>query len=148
KEGDSVSLTFKGQTQVVKQNEEAIYGALIAMGQMTGVAGQNAEMMTAMNGMVANNSDAFDAFQLSIGDKLTPVFKFFLTLVGQTIEWLTDLVNSTDPLIKVFQDVFYAVGDLVGAFADLVSDIFPKVQMQGKLVDNVMNVIAIAFRVV
>lgn len=146
KEGDSVALTFKGQTTVVKQNEQAIYDALIAMGQMTGVAGQNAAMMETMGGKVSNIDDAMDNLMLTVGDRLTPIFVFFLDLIGDTIEWFGDVVNASDPVVKVFQDIFAGVGQMVGAFLNLISSVFPGVTSGGNTLNFIMQAIAVAFR--
>ena len=80
-----MSLTFKGQTQTVKNNEAAIYDAITAMGAMTGVAGQNAEMMKTLDGQSSNLGDNFTNLTAQIGDYLTPVFIFLLDLCNKGI---------------------------------------------------------------
>ena len=85
KEGDNISLTFKGQTQVVKNNEEAILNAIVAMGAMTGVAGQNAKMMETLGGKTSNLGDSFDSLMVMLGNGLRPVFIAILDLISASI---------------------------------------------------------------
>lgn len=91
KEGDSVTLAFKGQTQTVKNNEVAIYDAITAMGAMQGVAGQNAQMMETLTGKSSNLGDNFTSLSAQIGDSLTPVFIFFLDLCNKGINLISFL---------------------------------------------------------
>lgn len=91
KEGDKVSLMFKGQTTAVKNNEAAIFDAITAMGAMQGVAGQNAEMMETLTGKSSNLGDNFTSLSAQIGDSLTPVFIFFLNLCNKGIDLISFL---------------------------------------------------------
>lgn len=97
KEGDNISLSFKGQTQVVKNNEEAILAAIVAMGAMTGVAGQNAKMMETLGGKTSNLGDNFDSLMVTLGNGLRPVFIAIL-----------DLLNTSIPVLLV-------VGQTIGS---------------------------------
>ena len=146
KEGDNVSLSFKGQTQVVKNNEEAIYQAMIAMGSMTGVAGQNAQMMETLGGKASNFGDVMDSLMVTIGDKLSPIFKFFLDLVADSIEYFVEVINASDPVLEVFQDLFNVIGDMASAFINIFSNVFPKFNAGGNILNTVMQGIAFVFR--
>jgi hypothetical protein len=101
KEGDNVSLSFKGQTQVVKNNEEAILAAIIAMGAMTGVAGQNAKMMETLGGKTSNLGDSFDSMMVTLGTGLRPVFIAILDLLSASIPVLL-VVGQTIGSVIVF----------------------------------------------
>ncbi|WP_254561793.1 hypothetical protein [Dyadobacter diqingensis] len=148
KEGDNVSLSFKGQTTVVKNNEEAIYQSIIAMGAMTGVAGQNAQMMETLGGKASNFGDVLDSLKTAIGDRLSPIFKFFLDLLAGGIEWLVKIVNATDPVLAVFEDLFSVVGGMASAFINVFSNVFPKFNAAGLSLNLVMQAIGLAFRAV
>ena len=91
-----MSLSLKGQTETVKNNEEAIYQAMIAMGAMTGVAGQNAEMMTTLNGNSSNLGDSFDALTVGLGNGLEPVFIAILDLIAASLPLLNLLGKAWD----------------------------------------------------
>ncbi|CAG4992195.1 hypothetical protein DYBT9275_00912 [Dyadobacter sp. CECT 9275] len=146
KEGDNVSLSFKGQTMVVKNNERAIYDAMIAMGSMTGVAGQNAQMMQILGGKSSNLGDSMDALKVTIGDRLSPVFKFFLDAITTGIEWLVKVVTATDPVVQVFSDLFGMVGKLASSFINVFANVFPSFNAGGNALNYVMQAVAFAFR--
>lgn len=146
KEGDNVSLSFKGQTQTVKANEKAIYEAMIAMGTMTGVAGQNAQMMETLSGKASNFGDVMDSVKTAIGDRLSPIFKFFLDLLADGLEWFAKIINSIDPVLAVFEDLFSVLGKTAEAFFDIFSNIFPKFNTSGNALNLVMQTIAFVFR--
>lgn len=127
KEGDNISLSFKGQTQVVKNNEEAILAAIVAMGAMTGVAGQNAKMMETLGGKTSNLGDSFDSLMVALGNGLRPVFIAILDLlsasipvllvVGQTIGSVVVMAKSL--IVGMVETVknggmaIYSLGDAV-----------------------------------
>ncbi|WP_273215556.1 hypothetical protein [Runella zeae] len=113
KEGDNISLTFKGQTQVVKNNEEAIYKAMIAMGAMTGVAGQNAKMMETLGGKTSNLGDNFDAMMVTLGDGLRPVFIAILDLLNASIPVLTIVGKAIGSVILVAKSLVVGLVDTV-----------------------------------
>lgn len=113
KEGDNVSLSFKGQTQTVKNNEEAIYQAIIAMGAMTGVAGQNAEMMTTLNGKSSNLGDSFDALTVGLGNGLKPVFIGILDLIAASIPLLSLLGKGLGTVLLLAKAAIAGVLDTV-----------------------------------
>lgn len=115
KEGDNITLSFKGQTQVVKNNEEAILQAILAMGAMTGVAGQNAKMMETLGGKTSNLGDNFNSLMVTIGTGLRPVFVAILDLLNSSIPILL-LVGQTIGTVIVFMK------SLVGGLVDTVKN--------------------------
>lgn len=111
KEGDNISLVFKGQTKVVKNNEEAIYQAMIAMGAMTGVAGQNAKMMETLGGKTSNLGDNFDAMMVTLGNGLRPVFIAILDLLSASIPILTLVGKSIGSVILIAKSMVVGLVD-------------------------------------
>ncbi|MGF7217486.1 hypothetical protein GGR92_003660 [Spirosoma lacussanchae] len=85
KEGDNVTLSFKGLNQTVKNTPEAINGAITAFGEMEGVAGQNAKMMETLDGKASNMGDSFDSLKVQIGNQLRPVFLMILDTISNGI---------------------------------------------------------------
>ncbi|KAB7728012.1 hypothetical protein F5984_19855 [Rudanella paleaurantiibacter] len=126
KSGDQVTLSFKGMNQVVKNTPEAIQGALTKFGEMKGVAGQNAEMMKTLEGQLSNVGDSFDSLKVAVGDKLRPVFVGTLSVFGMATQWLGKIVEASDPVIAVFDDLFDAVGGLVSSFLSMIRSVFPQ----------------------
>lgn len=113
KEGENVSLSFKGQTQVVKNNEEAIYQAMIAMGAMTGVAGSNAKQMETLGGKSSNLTDSFQALMKMLGEKLKPVFEGILVVLNYTIVGIGYLVKGIESVILGLRTYFVSFSDLM-----------------------------------
>lgn len=91
KSGDQTTLTFKGMQQTVANTPEAIQGAIVAFGQMEGVAGQNAKMMKTLGGKTSNLSDSFDGLMVELGTGLRPVFVAIIDLIGASIPVLSFL---------------------------------------------------------
>ncbi|MGR3809615.1 hypothetical protein [Jiulongibacter sp. NS-SX5] len=117
KSGDDVSLMFKNQTVNVKNNEKAIFDAIVAMGAYNGVAGMTSEISKTLEGRVSNLGDAWDFVQLQLGEKLRPVFVFILDLFAKGVEWLSRLIDASEP---------------VGEYYGIMADIFRQVWDMGK----------------
>ena len=115
KSGDSVTLSFKGMHQTVKQTPEAINGAILAFGKMNGVAGQNAQMMSSLGGLSSNLEDNFDSLMLLTGELLTPVFKGLLWVLGKVIDGLKIGVNVVSTFAVVVKQGW---GNLIGFFTN------------------------------
>lgn len=67
KNGNQVSLTFKGVTTTVQNTQDAIQQAIIGMGKMDGVLGSNAKIAETMTGAVSNLGDSWDDLLRTIG---------------------------------------------------------------------------------
>ncbi|GAB4047089.1 hypothetical protein [Spirosoma litoris] len=116
KAGDEVTFSFKGVNTTVKNTPEAIQGAIIAFGQMNGVAGQNAKMMETLEGQASNLGDNFDSLKVEIGDKLKPVFSGLLSLMGVGITVIRNLVGVLATLITGTVSYYKTLADFaVGA---------------------------------
>ena len=111
KSGDQVTLSFKGMNQVVKNTPEAIQGALVAFGQMTGVAGQNAKMMQTLEGQSSNLQDNFDALKVELGERLRPVFVAVLQIMSGGITVIRGLVNVIATVISAITSYWSALYD-------------------------------------
>ena len=111
KEGDNVTLSFKGMNQTVKNTPEAINGAITAFGLMNGVAGQNAKMMETLGGQTSNLGDNFDALKVELGEKLRPVFVLIL-----------QLFNSSIPVIRLVANVIFTVVSIITTYYQTLMD--------------------------
>lgn len=94
KSGDEVTLSFKGMQKTVANTPESIQGALVAFGEMQGVAGQNAKMMETLGGKTSNLGDNFDALKVELGQRLRPVFILILDLLNNGITVISYLVKG------------------------------------------------------
>ena len=113
KSGDQVTLSFKGMNKTVKNTPESIQGAIVAFGQMNGVAGQNAKMMETLEGKTSNLGDSFDAMMVGLGTGLRPVFVAILDLITKAIPLMTFLG-------KVISSVLVAAKSLVTGFVEVI----------------------------
>lgn len=111
KEGDNVTLSFKGMNQTVKNTPEAIQGAIVAFGSMKGVAGQNAEMMKTLDGQTSNLGDNFDALKVEIGEGLRPVFSGILTVMSGGITVIRGLVAVVATLVTSVASYWKTLAD-------------------------------------
>lgn len=126
KTGDDVTLNFKGQTVAVKNNEQAIYDAIVAMGDYAGVAGMTSEMSKTLEGRVSNLGDAWDFVQLKLGDKLMPIFVKVLELFADGVEWVSDFIDELGPLGTAFTTVWEVLGMVWDMGKNLFLALLPK----------------------
>lgn len=82
KSGDQVTLSFKGVNQTVANTPEAIKGAILAMGEMKGVAGGMAAIAQGLDGQLSNLGDTADQTAVEWGQTLRPVFVAVLSTLG------------------------------------------------------------------
>lgn len=133
KEGDNVSLSFKGQTTNVKNNEQAIYEAIVAMGEYNGVAGVTSEVSDKLSGKQSNLGDKIDFVTVQLGEKLKPVFHFILDLFVKGVGFVGDFIDKIGPLGVLVESVAEAFGGLWNIGKELFFKIFP--QAQGQVFD-------------
>lgn len=82
KNGDEVSLAFKGTQQVVANTPEAINAALLAFGELDGVMGGTAIISQTLEGQVSNLGDTTDQLKVQLGTGLRPVFIAIISTIG------------------------------------------------------------------
>jgi hypothetical protein len=123
KNGDDVTLSFKGQSTTIKNTEENIYKAIVAMGDYNGVAGVTSEVSDKLAGKQSNLGDKIDFVVVKLGDKLKPVFHFVLDMFMKGVGIVGDFVDNIGPLGTL---VDY-VGDTFGALWNIGKELFLKV---------------------
>jgi hypothetical protein len=133
KEGDNVSLSFKGQTTNVKNNEQAIYEAIVAMGEYNGVAGVTSEVSDKLSGKQSNLGDKIDFVTVQFGEKLKPVFHFILDLFVKGVGFVGDFIDKIGPLGVLVDSVADTFGGLWNIGKELFFKMFP--QAQGQVFD-------------
>ncbi len=117
KEGDKVTLMFKGQTVEVKNTQEAISDAIRAMGDYEGVAGGMAAISGTLSGKVSNLKDNWSLFLNSLQglrkgssvvvDGLNVMLKSLRDFSAGTVQIATNLdeirlfsANGDNPFIR------------------------------------------------
>lgn len=136
--GDKISLSFKGQTEVVDRSASAVTNALVKFGQMSGVQGAMAEQSMTTAGMFSNLKDTVSALfdqiaQMGVLDEakllmqelsssmgsegLAQVIADVLVIALRTLrELFTSMPQET--LIEFLQAIVSLVGMMASALVD------------------------------
>lgn len=146
--GDKISTTVKGVTQSFERSEQGAMEMVVALGQVPGTLDYAAKAMDSMAGKSANVEDTLDELKRVIGNGLTPVFLALLSGLQSGIGWLIKVVNASDPVVAVFEDIYGAVRQMISSFSNLVSSILPDFVKGGLSLETVMKFVAVAFRAV
>lgn len=89
--GDQITLTFGKVQKVIANTPEAIQNAVISFGELNGVMGGMANISKDLAGKQSNLGDTFDDLRVRIGNKLKPVFHWFLDALSQSIGLVVSL---------------------------------------------------------
>jgi hypothetical protein len=125
KEGDNVSLSFKGQTTNVKNNEKAIYEAIVAMGEYNGVAGVTSEVSDKLAGKQSNLGDKIEGVVVQLGEKLKPAFHFVLNLFEKGVLLVQEFIEKSAPLGYVFDAIAETFTGLWNIGKEIFFKLFP-----------------------
>jgi hypothetical protein len=101
KNGDIVSLSFKGVTKEIKNNEEAIKEAILEYGKLDGVAGGMEAISKTLGGQLSNLSDSFDKLFNAIGSRASTILTPIINGVTGIINQISDLIEVREDSIKV-----------------------------------------------
>jgi hypothetical protein len=118
KSGDQVSFSFKGVNTTVANTPAAIQGAIVAMGEMKGVAGGMKMIAEGLDGQLSNLGDTADQTAVEWGQVLRPAFVAVLSTLG----FLLGMLKAVPSLIKENKGVILALaGALVVLNAEQVT---------------------------
>ncbi|MNQ15160.1 hypothetical protein D3C85_281260 [compost metagenome] len=126
KEGDNVSLTFRGVTTTVKNNAAEIEGYLIALGQNE-FAGAMAERMKTLDGAIANLGDSWDALFRNISDAgLGDILESSVRLATEALDELNAQLASgqLEGYLDAIGSKFDGWGSDIGQTLAIISDLF------------------------
>jgi hypothetical protein len=102
KEGDKVTLSFRGVNQTIANTPEAINKAVISLGKLEGVAGSNAKQMKDLSGVISNIGDNTEKVYKNIGERLKG---FFTESLGALAKFVEKLVEFTEiPVSQKLQE--------------------------------------------
>ena len=101
KNGDMVSLSFKGVTKEIKNNEDAIKQAILEYGKLDGVAGGMEAISKTLGGQLSNLSDSFDKLFNAIGSRASTILTPIINGVTGIINQISDLIEVREDSIKV-----------------------------------------------
>lgn len=137
KSGDQVSLSFKGVTKVVANNEKAIKDAILAYGGMKGVAGSMAVISETLEGKISNLEDQWWSFLVAVGGYGGGIFGDVLSLAAEAItflqahlpeiaHWFNLIMNEIRPMAQALGDFIKAAfniqgtGDILDTFGNIM----------------------------
>ncbi len=84
--GDKVQLTFKGVTLEVERTEKGVLGAIVAFGNLNGVAGQTEAQAKTLAGQYSTLQDSAAGLGRTVGNALTPAFTAAIQASGGFIK--------------------------------------------------------------
>ena len=115
KTGNTVRIAFGGITKSVNNNEKAIRDAILAIGEMEGVAGGMDKISKTIGGQLSNMQDKVTALFLAIGDGASGGIAEALFWINNLIETVTELITSgkfaewIDPIVIGLTSLWGAV---------------------------------------
>lgn len=98
--GDKVTISFKGQTQVVEKNSTAVRDALLNLGEYEGVANSMAAVSETLGGKISNLSDSWDNFQAALGKNGLPLITATVEALAANLALLNDIVDEVGDRIR------------------------------------------------
>lgn len=146
--GDKITTSVAGVTKSFERSEQGAMDMVVELGKVPGTLNFAGQSMDSLNGKASNVDDTMDALKLTVGQGLAPVFLFFLSAIQKGISWLIDLMQASDPVVKVFEDMYVIVADLAESLMNYVDSILPDFVKGGISLDTVMKVVGFAFRAV
>ena len=105
KEGNKVTLSFKGVTQEVDNTNEAITRAILNMGAFEGVAGGMEAQSKTLGGQLSNLGDSFDRLLFAAGDLATGGGEGSGGVVGFISKQMDNFGNIISNYGKIWKDV-------------------------------------------
>ncbi|MVM36010.1 hypothetical protein GO755_38710 [Spirosoma sp. HMF4905] len=120
KSGDSVTLSFKGVTQTIKNTSDEITKAIYGFGQLGGVAGGMAAVSQTLEGKLSNLGDSFDRLLVALGEAgVAGGFKEAIDMGQRFLSFVTELIAKSP--VEDLRAQQTELNGLVGALA-LASD--------------------------
>lgn len=100
--GDNVSLSFKGITQTVKNNESAILDAILAYGSLSGVQGSMSSVSKTLEGGLSNLADNFFRLTSGIGNS-SGILNLFVGALNMGVSALADWINPAQKQSEILE---------------------------------------------
>jgi uncharacterized membrane protein len=109
KHGDKVTLSFKGVTKEVKNNSDAIGGALMEYGKLTGVAGSMESISKTLGGQISNLGDQWNTFLVNVGGESGGIFTGVISILSMGLVFLTEYL----PYVSEWFNILWTMIDPV-----------------------------------
>lgn len=98
--GNKVKLSFRGVTQEVDRTVEGVTKAVVALGEMNGVAGSTEAISKTLSGQVSNLGDAWEQLFNTIGKGNSGVLSETITLLSTAITKATELLKGNEQIAE------------------------------------------------
>ncbi len=144
--GDRISTSVGGVTKSFARTEQGAMEMVVELGKVPGTLNFASQQMDSLTGKSSNVSDSLEAMQVLIGRKLAPIFLAFLGAISKGIEWFIALVNASDPVLKVFEDLYDSIEDLASSFMNWIDSILPDFMKGSVDLNLIMKGVGLAFR--
>lgn len=116
KEGGKVTLSFKGITKEVANNEQAIKDAIISYGGMKGVANSMESISKTLGGRLSNLSDQWWSFLVAVGG-------YGGGVIGDTLQMMSDGLTFVQQYLPEIAHWFNLVGIYISAVTDQLQNL-------------------------
>ncbi|MDR6195922.1 tape measure protein [Siphonobacter sp. SORGH_AS_0500] len=130
KVGDKIKTNIGGSTRYFDATEQGALEMAVAFGSTTDAMGLMEKQSGTLSGRMDSIKDVFEQVYGALGERLRPVFNAFLLVVGKLVGFLMECVQSSKPLVLVFEDLWGAVTQLFDVLMGLVYDMFPGLKNQ------------------
>jgi hypothetical protein len=121
--GDKVKLSFRGVTQEVDRTIEGVTGAVVALGQLNGVAGSTEAIAGTLAGKMSNLGDAWEQFLNTLGKGNSGILSTTVDLMTRFLNTISGVnavdLFATDLAAKVSQGATSLVDGLVRKLKEL-----------------------------
>lgn len=118
--GDKVTFSYRGVTQTVERTEQGVMKAMVAFGEMNGVAGTTEKISKTLEGQVSNLGDSYQQLQAAIGNELKGAFSTLISILGQAITAFGEIWKGTTSVRDVFSVLWNSIGTLASSFVSLI----------------------------
>lgn len=140
KQGNLVSLSFKGVTKSVNNNQKAIGDAILEYGKMTGVAGSMDAIAGTMGGQISNLKDKWDGFLVSVGGQSGEIFASVIGMLSSGLETISGYIpyiysyfnalwQTISPVVNTIREFlkstlgFESAGSIVQTFGNIMTGV-------------------------
>ena len=139
KEGDQVSLSFKGVTQSVDISAEAIEGAIVSFAKLDGVSGSIEAVAKTTEGQISNLSDSLTQLQVQIFNKLQPTINDALSSASDLLAQASEDGNEVNDVVSTLTGGAEILAQILKNALDVVGFILkPVIQLISTSVDGLL----------
>ncbi len=117
KQGDKVTMTFKGQKKQMDFTEESIRKYILSLGKAEGVSGAMSKISKTTGGQISNLRDNVDSLNYSLGKRFKPITEAALRTAGDMVSTFNDWVEV--PLSEELEKERIEANLLVSQITDL-----------------------------